>query len=177
MERGWNRIICGEVCVRARLVAQSCPTLYDPRDCSLPGSSICGILQARILEWLAKPFSRESSQPRDRTQVSRTTGWATREARVVKQMQPNVIAKPRLQVCGIHHAFFQKNILKMENRATQGKDFPYLGMTMSYEDVMFRVVAHLGIMGEKQENHRDPNPEIWHYWVTVRDWTRSSPNS
>ena len=111
MERGWNRIICGEVCARAHLVAQSCPTLYDPRDCSLPGSSICGILQARILEWLAKPFSRESSQPRDRTQVSRTvgrffTGWATREARVVKQMQPNVIVKPRLQVCVfIMHSF------------------------------------------------------------------------
>ena len=182
MERGWNRIICGEVCARAHLVAQSCPTLYDPRDCSLPGSSICGILQARILEWLAKPFSRESSQPRDRTQVSRTvgrffTGWATREARVVKQMQPNVIVKPRLQVCGIHHAFFQKNILKMENRETQEKDLPYLAMTMSCEDMMLRVAAHRGIMSEKQENHRDTNPEIWHCWVTMRDWTMSSPNS
>ena len=54
-------------------------------DCSLPCSSFCGILQARILEWVAISFSRRSSQPRDRTQVSciagrRFTIWATREA-------------------------------------------------------------------------------------------------
>ena len=54
-------------------------------DCSLPGSSVCGILQARILEWAVFPFSRGSSQPRNRTQVSRTAGgfftsWVTREA-------------------------------------------------------------------------------------------------
>ena len=45
-------------------VAQSCPTLCDPVDCSLLGSSIHGILQARILEWVAISFSRGSSQPR-----------------------------------------------------------------------------------------------------------------
>ena len=47
-------------------VAQSCPTLCHPIDCSLPGSSVHGILQARILEWVTIPFSRRSSQPRDR---------------------------------------------------------------------------------------------------------------
>ena len=46
-------------------VAQSCLTLCDPMDCSLPGSSVHGILQAKILEWVAIPFSRGSSQPRD----------------------------------------------------------------------------------------------------------------
>ena len=73
-------------------VAQSCPTLSDPMDCSLAGSSVhgifqvrvlewgaitfsmdyivYGILQARILEWVAYPFSRGSSQPRNRTGVS-----------------------------------------------------------------------------------------------------------
>ena len=65
-------------------VAQSCPTLRDPVDCSPPGSSVHGILQARILEWVAISFSRGSSRPRDRTQVSRIAGgrfncWATRE--------------------------------------------------------------------------------------------------
>ena len=55
-------------------VAQSCPTLCDSVDCSLPGSSVHGILQARILEWVAISFSRGSSQPRDRTQVSRIGG-------------------------------------------------------------------------------------------------------
>ena len=55
-------------------VAQSCPTLCDPMDYSLPGSSVHGIFQARVLEWVAVSFSRRSSQPRDRTQVSRTAG-------------------------------------------------------------------------------------------------------
>ena len=44
------------------LVAQSCPALCDPMDCSLPGSTVLGILQARILEWVAIPFSRGSSR-------------------------------------------------------------------------------------------------------------------
>ena len=60
--------------------AQSYLTLCDPMNCT-----VHGILQARILEWVAFSFSRGSSQPRDRTQVSRITGrfftsWATREA-------------------------------------------------------------------------------------------------
>ena len=49
---------------------QSCPTLCDPMDCSLPGSSVHGVLQARILEWVIIPFSRGSSRPRDQTCVS-----------------------------------------------------------------------------------------------------------
>ena len=66
-------------------IAQSCPTLCDPVDCSLPGSSVHGILQARTLEWVTISFSRGSSQPRDGTRVSRIGGrrfnlWATREA-------------------------------------------------------------------------------------------------
>ena len=66
------------------LSSQSCPSLCHLMDCSLPGSSVHGILQARILEWIVMPFSRGSSQPRDRTQVSHITGgfftvWATRE--------------------------------------------------------------------------------------------------
>ena len=61
-------------------VIQLCPTLFDPMD-----YTVHGILQARILEWVAFPFSRGSSQPRDRIQVSHIAGgffttWATREA-------------------------------------------------------------------------------------------------
>ena len=55
-------------------VTQSCPTLCNPMDCSLPGSSLHGSLQARILEWVAITFSRWSSRLRDRTQVSCTAG-------------------------------------------------------------------------------------------------------
>ena len=55
-------------------VIQLCLTLCDPMDCSLSGSSVYGILQARILEWVVITFSRGSSQPRDRTWVSRIAG-------------------------------------------------------------------------------------------------------
>ena len=56
------------------LVAQLCRTLCDPMDCSPPGSSVHGISQARILEWVAISCTRGSPQPRDRTQVSCTAG-------------------------------------------------------------------------------------------------------
>ena len=67
-------------------VAHLCLTLCDPMDCSLPGSSVHGIFQARLLEWIAISFSRGSSWPRDWTKVSRIAGipftiWATREAK------------------------------------------------------------------------------------------------
>ena len=57
------------------LVAKLCLTLCDPMDCSLLGSSVHGILQARILEWVAISFTRGSSQPRDRTHVSCIGRW------------------------------------------------------------------------------------------------------
>ena len=58
-----------DVCVPAQSL-QLWPTLWDPVDCSLPSSSVHGILQARILECVSTPFSRGSSHPRDQTQVS-----------------------------------------------------------------------------------------------------------
>ena len=57
-----------------REVAQSCPTVRNPMDYSLPGSSVHGIFEARILEWVAISFSRGSSPPRDRTWVSCIAG-------------------------------------------------------------------------------------------------------
>ena len=56
------------------LITQSCLILCDPMDCSLPGSSVRWISQARVLEWVAISFSRVSSQPRDWTQVCCTAG-------------------------------------------------------------------------------------------------------
>ena len=56
--------------VQFSLVTQSCLTLCDPMDCSLPGFSVHGIFQARILEWAAISFSRGSPRPRDRMQCS-----------------------------------------------------------------------------------------------------------
>ena len=62
----WEEIFANHVSDKVVvLVAQLC--LCDPMDCSLPGSSVYGILQARILEWIVIPFSRGSSRPRDQT--------------------------------------------------------------------------------------------------------------
>ena len=77
--------LCSKVKVK---VTQSCLTLCDPMDNTVPA-----ILQARILEWVAFPVSRGSSQPRDRTQVSHIAGrfftsWATREAQEYWSGQP-----------------------------------------------------------------------------------------
>ena len=70
------------------LVAQSYPALCNSMDCSPPSSSVHGIIQARILDWVAIPFFRDSSQPRDWTWVSYTAGrlftnWATRSGSAV----------------------------------------------------------------------------------------------
>ena len=67
------------------LVTQSCPTPWDPINCNPPGYSIHGILQTRILDWVAISFSRGSSRSRDRTGASCIAGrcftiWVTREA-------------------------------------------------------------------------------------------------
>ena len=72
-------------CCCCCVVAQSSPTLCNPTDCGLPGSSVRGISQARILDWVAISFSRGSSWPRDQTRVSCTGRWIlyhqpTREA-------------------------------------------------------------------------------------------------
>ena len=77
-------IVLGPSELNEVLVAQSCPTLCDPRDCSLTDFPVHGILQARILAWLAIPFSRGSSLPRGWTQVSWIAGrffttWSARE--------------------------------------------------------------------------------------------------
>ena len=87
--RLWSNLffLCVCVCVCAcvcMLVAQLCLILYDSTDCSLPGSSVHGILQAKILDWVAISFFRGSSQPRDQTLVSCIAGrffatWATME--------------------------------------------------------------------------------------------------
>ena len=67
------------------LAAKPCPTLCDPMDCSPPVSSVHGMSQARILEWVATSFFKVSSRPRDRTHICCTGRWilyywATREA-------------------------------------------------------------------------------------------------
>ena len=132
-----------------REVAQSCPTLCDPMDCSPPGSLVHGIFQAWILEWVAVSFSRGSSWPRDRTQVSRIVGrrftvWATREAhqkhrRVVvsfKRLSVEIFYRwnllPRSQLANYMHSWRQeaakkeKGPARGEYKLTHKSERPYL---------------------------------------------------
>ena len=74
-------------------------SLWPPMDCRLPGSSVHEILQARILEWVAIPFSRGSSWPRDRAYISCIPGgfftiWATREALQIFHVDVSSSAMP-----------------------------------------------------------------------------------
>ena len=62
----YDNVSLAHMCAKSH---QSYLTLCNPMDCSLPGSSVRGILQARILEWVAIPFSRGSSRPRNQTWV------------------------------------------------------------------------------------------------------------
>ena len=98
-------------------VAQSCLTLCNPMDCSPLGSSIHGIFQATILEWVVIFFSSRSSQPRDQTQVSCIAGrlftlWATRESHhtgwplcYTKVLSP-LLLKKKTQIPLIFSAFY-----------------------------------------------------------------------
>ena len=116
-------------------VAQSCPTLCDPMGCI-----VHGILQARILEWLAFPFYRESSQPRDRTQVSLIAGgfftsWATREATIP-----------------LRNLKFFSNIDSFKNcKSLVSALFFYLlaiitRIALHYKDVSFTAITHFKIV-------------------------------
>ena len=85
--------------LKVKLLAQSCLILCDSMDCSPPGSSLHGILQARVLEWVAISFSKGSSWPRDRTPVSHIPGrrfnlWATREAHEELQFSSGSLCNP-----------------------------------------------------------------------------------
>ena len=91
-----------QLCMPECLVTQSSLTVCYPMDCSLPGSSVHGILRARIPEWVAIPFSRGSSQPRDWAWVSYIAGrfytvWVTKTAILTSQLVS-------WQVFSFHHS-------------------------------------------------------------------------
>ena len=92
LQHGWHYTKWKKWSESEMVVAQLCLTLCDPMACSLPGSSVYGISQARILECVFIPFSRGSFRSRDQTQVSCSAGgffivWATKKAKQVTKGQ------------------------------------------------------------------------------------------
>ena len=115
-EKSLNLSLTGVgVCSQSALVAQLCPALCNPMDCSLPGSSVHGILQARILEWVAIFFSRGSSPRRDRTCISCTGRripyyWTTWEALELLLLHSKCHPTPK------KYSFFNNNKIIFKNR-------------------------------------------------------------
>ena len=105
-------------------LAQACPTLSNPVDCSPPGSSVHGILQARILEWVAISFSRGSSHPRDRTRVSYVAGRFFTVSQIREALRPGysrVISDsltPSSRVEHFVHVDNPTNLLKRKGNRT-----------------------------------------------------------
>ena len=83
------------------------PALCNPMDCSPPGSSVCGILQARILECVAMPFSRGSSRPRDQTWISCVTG-------ILFTVEP--LGKPQLRSNSMVKSYSESISSKFRNK-------------------------------------------------------------
>ena len=96
----------------ARLPAQSCLTLCNPRDCSPPGSSVHGIFQTRILDWVAISFSRGSSASRDPTCILCTSALAGRFFTTVPPGKPSVLIYiDMLQGSVLHPLFLSPTVL------------------------------------------------------------------
>ena len=110
-------------------IPQLCLTLCNPMDYSPPGSSVHGILQARILEWVAISFSRGSYQPRDRIWVSRIAGrlfnlWATREDSINTYTMLN--KTPLLHQSSGPHIFLSLSLLGWFPGAQRPSEFTFL---------------------------------------------------
>ena len=124
MQKKWNSTYTSYLTeIQFKMDLKYKPTLCDPVDCSLPGSSVHGILQARVLEWVAISCSRGSSQLRDRTLVSWIAGrhftlWATREVLLnikVKSKATNLLGKKHEK---IFMNFIMEIILRYNTKST-----------------------------------------------------------
>ena len=159
-------ILAHEVKVEV-LVAQSCPTLCDPLDCSPPGPSVHKICQARTLEWRAIPFLRGTSWSRDQIQVSHITGrfftiWATREASTLAHQFSSVQSLSHVQLFAtpmnrstpglpVHHQlseFTQTHVHRVSD-AISSSDIPFSSCSQSLPASASFPMSHLFGWGAK----------------------------
>ena len=137
-------------------VAQLYLTLRNPIDCSPPGSSVHGIFQARVLELESIPFSRGSSQPRDRNRVSRIAGrcftiWATREA--LHQSRIKAKKHSRETVPGWESSLWSQEWLYVQRAESQWRPFSHpvtihITLLLSpYLSVLWKVAVRYPVTG------------------------------
>ena len=141
-----------------------CPFLCDPTDCSLPGSSVHGILQARILEWVAMPFSRGSSPPRDQTWVSCIAGrfftvWATKEA-LNKNIRTNNWHKQNSS---------RDDVILSWSKSSFGSFFEMSWKNPNEVFYQVSITGRASLMVQTVKNL----PEIWNTWVQSLGWEDS----
>ena len=167
--------VCVSVCVctyACVLVIQSCLTLCDHMDCSLTGSSVHGTLQARILEWVATPFTRGSSWPRDQTRVFCIadrffTNWVTKEAPTL--LVPKTVGKLFTRKGFISTLLELPGYLSFSGNLKSIKVFPRIftaGMLL-WLSVCKIIQAMMVSQGSAGWEGRPRSPPLWDYSHTV----------
>ena len=158
--QGYRHSYTGGLERKKMLVTQSCLTLCDPMDCSLPDSSVHGILQARILEWLAIPFFRRSSLSRDWSQAD-SLPWAIRKSHVgwkeilftnflkvtcVLCVKRNFTQRQTLWPCNSTSEFILRNKSRVWHQQANTKESfkGFVSKEENYSKVIFEV--HEGMM-------------------------------
>ena len=145
---------------------QSCPTLCDPVDCSLPGSFVPGILQARIQEWIAVPSSRGSSQPRDQTHIcigrQILYHWGTWEAPISSCMLLNHLEIIQDEFLSHATKIIWKRWNKPSHHATRSHGLSLLSMEFSRQEYWN------GLPFPSPGELSDPNLGILH-WMIIND--------
>ena len=162
-----------------REVAQLCPTLCNSMYCSLPGSSVHGIFQERILESVAISFSRGSSEPRARTQVSHNAGrcfaiWATREAQ--RKLSAEELMLLNCGVGDFQSPLDWKEIQPVNPKGNQ--PWIFIGRTDAETSILWPPDAKNWLIGKDPDAGNDRRWLIegdnrgWHGWMALpTQWT------
>ena len=158
-------------------MSQLCPTPCDPMDCSLPGSSVHGIFQARVLEWVSISFSRGSSWPRDQTQVSHIAGrcftaWATRKAQMLIKKSSRITADGDCSHEIKRHLLLGRKAMTNPDSILKSRDITlptkvHLGKAMFFPVVMY---------GCESWTYKESwAPKNWCFWIVVLEKTLERP--
>ena len=146
-------------------------------DCSLPGSSVRGIFQARVLEWVSISFSRGSSWPRDQTQVSHIAGrcftaWATREAQMSIKKSSRITADGDCSHEIKRHLLLGRKAMTNPDSILKSRDIALLTEVCLVNVTVFPVVMY----GRESWTYKESwAPKNWCFWIVVLEKTLERP--